>query len=353
MDERENTGEEKKKMTEEGKRKVTRGERKNQKIKILLLKRILEEETDENHELTVAQIIQKLDAMDVTAERKSVCDDISKLTEEPIGMDIVRTCHDRSFYYKLVHREFELVELKLLVDCVQSARFITESKSKELIRKLESFASLADRSQLKRHMIISGRVKTENKAVYYSLDQIHAAVSQNHQLSFRYFAWDVDRKMKLKHNGKKYRVSPWALCWDDEKYYLVGYDHDADKIKNFRVDKMTDTEIVPEERQGRKLFRDYDLPNYTNRLFGMFEGEQERVTLICKNSMANVIIDRFGRDIMIQKEDEEHFRAVVDVSVSRMFLGWIMALDGVKIAGPEQVVRQMKEEIQRLQENYF
>jgi predicted DNA-binding transcriptional regulator YafY len=159
--------------------------------------------------------------------------------------------------------------------------------------------------------------------------------------------------MELKHDGAFYDVSPWALCWDDEKYYLIGYDNDAEKIKYFRVDKMTDTSVVNEPRKGKKEFSKIDISDYTNRLFGMFAGDEETVTLYCKNEMANVIIDRFGKKVPIVKVDEEHFTVAVKVSVSQMFLGWVMALDGVKIISPDSVVEKMKERISKLYDEYL
>lgn len=336
---------------EEGKERIERGPRSNQKLKIMYLMKILMEETDETHDITLAEIVEKLKAYGVTAERKSLYNDIENL--RTYGMDIIGSQYDRSFHYQLVNRQFELAELKLLVDSVQSAKFITEKKSKELIAKIESYASKYEAKKLDRQVNVAGRVKTMNERIYYSVDAIHEALSEGGQIRFQYFVWTVDRKMELKHDGTYYEVSPWALCWDDEKYYLVGYDHAEGKIKHFRVDKMTNTSVVSNKRLGRAAFAEIKMSEYTNRMFGMFEGEQASVRLLCENSMANIMIDRFGMNVPIIKVDPEHFEISVKVSVSKLFLGWIMALPGVKIVSPESVVEQMKEEIRRLTDLYL
>lgn len=235
------------------------------------------------------------------------------------GLDIIGSQYDRTYHYKIGSRQLQLVELKLLVDAVQSARFITEKKSDELIEKLESFTSKYEAKKLARQVNVNGRVKT----------------------------------MELKHGGAYYSVSPWALCWDDEKYYLIGYDNRERKIKHFRVDKMVDVSVVYEDRKGEEAFSKMQMSEYTNRLFGMFDGDQETVTLLCENYAANVIIDRFGMDVPIMKTDDEHFIAKVRVSVSKLFLGWIMAIPGVKIIAPERTVDRMKSEIMRLKEMYM
>jgi predicted DNA-binding transcriptional regulator YafY len=335
-------------MGEEKKEKEARC---NHKLKIMYLMKILMDRTDETHDITLSEIEDALRTYGISAERKSLYSDIENL--RLYGMDIIGIQYDRTYHYKVVNREFELAELKLLVDSVQSAKFITEKKSNELIKKIESFASKYEAAQLDRQVKVNGRVKSENTHNYYNVDAIHEAISHNNQIQFRYFVWTVDKKMELKHDGAFYHVSPWALCWDDEKYYLIGYDNDAEKIKYFRVDKMTETSVVNAPRQGKSEFAEIDMAEYTNRLFGMFAGDAQTVQLYCENEMANVIIDRFGKDIPIIKTDAEHFTVSVKVSVSQMFLGWIMALDGVKIISPDSVVDKMKERIMQLYRMYI
>lgn len=328
-----------------------KGPRSNQKLKIMYLMKILMEYTDEEHDITLAEIVEKLKAYGVTAERKSLYSDIENL--RLYGLEIEGQQYDRTYHYRVINRKFELAELKLLVDSVQSARFITEKKSKELIEKIEAYASKYEAEKLNRQVNVSGRVKTQNKRVYYSVDAIHEAISNNRQVTFQYFSWSVDKKMELRHDGAFYSVSPWALCWDDEKYYLIGYDNKDEKIKHFRVDKMTNTSVVGELRLGKKAFAIINMAEYTNKHFGMFEGESQNVRLRCENSMANIMIDRFGTDAPIVKVDDEHFEMVVKVSVSKMFLGWVMSLPGVKIVSPESTVEKMRDEIKRLNEMYL
>ena len=338
-------------MADELREGAERGARSNQKLKIMYLMKILMEYTDEEHDITLAEIVEKLKAYGITAERKSLYSDIENL--RMYGMEIEGQQYDRTFHYRVINRQFELAELKLLVDSVQSARFITEKKSKELIEKIEAYASKYEAEKLNRQVNVSGRVKTQNKRVYYSVDAIHEAISYNKQITFQYFTWTVDKKMELRHDGAFYSVSPWALCWDDEKYYLIGFDNTEGKIKHFRVDKMTNTEVVDEKRLGKREFSQINMSEYSNKLFGMFEGESHNVRLRCDNSAANIIIDRFGSDVPIIKVDDDHFETVVKVSVSRMFLGWVMSIPGVKIVSPESTVEMMKEEIKRLSEMYI
>ena len=344
-----NTSEQKTENQE--RKKIVRGPRLNQKLKIMYLMKILLEETDEDHDLTLNEIVEKLKAYNVTAERKSLYSDIENL--RTFGLDIIGMQYGKTYHYKVASRQFQLVELKLLVDAVQSSRFITEKKSDELIAKLESYASKYEAKKLARQVNVNGRVKTMNERIYYSVDKIHEALNEESQIKFQYFTWTADKKMELKHGGAYYSVSPWALCWDDEKYYLVGYDNREYKIKHFRVDKMADVSVVYEEREGKEEFSKMQMSEYTNRLFGMFGGNLETVTLLCENHAANVIIDRFGTDIPLMKTDAEHFTVRVRVSVSKLFLSWIMAIPGVKIVAPERTVDMMKSEIKRLQEMYL
>lgn len=311
----------------------------NQKLKLLYLVRIFREQTDDNHKLTMSDIIEKLKGYDVNADRKTLYSDFEELRH--FGLDIISEQIGRQHYYYLGAREFELPELKLLVDSVQSAKFITARKSQELIKKLEGLVSKYEATQLQRQVYISGRVKTMNESIYYNVDKLHAAISADAQIRFQYYQWNVKKEMELRRDGKMYQVSPWGLMWDDEYYYLVAYDAEADQIKHYRVDKMLRITITDQNRTGKERYKKFNLPNYTKRVFGMFSGEETKVTLEAENSMAGVLIDRFGKDIMLIPQNEERFRVTVDVAVSNQFLGWVIALGKVKIVGPEQVVERM------------
>lgn len=244
--------------------------------------------------------------------------------------------------------------MKLLVDSVQSAKFITEKKSKDLIKKLEALVSKYEAKHLQRQVVISGRVKTMNESVYYNVDAIHEAISSDKQIRFQYFQWTVKKKMELRKDGAWYVLSPWGLMWDDEYYYMLAYDAEDEKIKHYRVDKMLNIDIVDCKREGQEAFKSFDMARYSKSLFGMFSGEQTTVTLEGTNDMAGVLIDRFGKDIMLHSIDEEHFSAVVEVAISKQFLGWVIALgENVKITAPKTVVEQMQEEAKRLCRQYL
>lgn len=322
----------------------------NQKLKLLYLTKIFREQTDEEHMLTIAEIIEKLSAYDVSADRKTLYTDFEELRH--FGLDIISQQIGRQHYYYLGAREFELPELKLLVDSVQSAKFITAQKSQKLIKKLEGLVSKYEATQLQRQVYITGRVKTMNESIYYNVDKLHAALSADAQIQFQYYQWNAKKEMELRRGGKLYQVSPWGLMWDDEYYYLVAYDAETDKIKHYRVDKMLRIQITDQKRAGKERYQSFNLPDYTKRIFGMFSGEETKVTLEADNSMAGVLIDRFGKDIMLIPQDGGRFRATVDVAISDQFLGWIVALGTVKIVGPEAVVKKMQAKVSNLIADY-
>ena len=331
--------------------KKRRGPRSNQKLKILYLAQILLENTDANHDITLQEIMDKLAANNVTAERKSLYDDIAQLGD--LGIKIEKAQYDKTVHYKVVNRDFELAELKLLVDSVQSAKFITEKKSNELIKKIEKLASKAEASQLHRQVYVSGRVKAMNNDILENVDAIHNAIANNLKISFQYFQWNVKKEPELRKGGARYVISPWGLSWDDENYYMVGYDSEADMIKHYRVDKMLKIKVETARREGRSKFKEVDMAAYAKKMFGMFDGQEQSVEILCTNNLAGVMIDRFGKDVRMLKVDEEHFRVIVRVAASKHFIHWIMALgDGAKIIGPESLVEEVKGEVKRLAGQY-
>lgn len=323
----------------------------NQKLKLLYLAKFFAELTDEEHGLTVQEMISLLADNDINADRKTIYLDIEELRH--FGMDIVAEKKNRSFLYRLVSRDFELPELKLLVDSVQSAKFITERKSRELIGKLERLCSRYNAGQLQRQVVISGRVKTMNESIYYNVDKLHAAINSDSKITFKYFRWNMEKKQEVRRGGGLYTVSPMALAWDDEYYYLVAYEAESGIIKHFRVDKMLDIALIGEKREGGDVFGKTDLARYSKSLFGMYGGEETDVTLECVNDMAGTIIDRFGTGICLMPVDDEHFRTHVTVCASRQFLGWVIALgEGVRIVAPDAIVEEMKNEAKRLSRQY-
>ena len=322
------------------------------KLKMLYLARIFMEETDDEHALTLQQIAAKLAALDISADRKTLYQDFEELRQ--FGFDILSEQVGHNTYYHLGARRFELPELKLLVDSVQSAKFITDKKSRELIRKLESLVSRHQAQQLHRQVLIAGRVKTMNESIYYNIDKLHGAINSDAQIRFQYYQWNVRKETVLRRDGAWYQVSPWALLWDDENYYLVAYDAADDKIKHYRVDKMLRIRLTDEKRRGRERFKAFDTASYAKTLFGMYGGEETAVTLEGEAGMVGVVIDRFGKDIPLVPLDGDRFEARVNVAVSPQFFGWIMGLGGgVRVTGPEPVLRKLRDEVRRLGETYL
>ena len=328
-----------------------RGARSNQKLKILYLAKILLENTDADHDITLQEIIDKLSANNVTAERKSLYDDIAQLDD--FGIKIKKTQYGKTFHYQVVNRNFEIAELKLLADSVASAKFITEKKSNELIKKIEHLASKHDASKLQRQVYVAGRVKSMNNDIMENVDAIHNAISQNLKISFQYFQWNIKKQPELRRGGARYVISPWGLSWNDENYYLVGYDSEADMIKHYRVDKMLCIKVENTKREGRYKFKEVDMAAYAKKMFNMFDGDEQDVEILCTNHFAGVMIDRFGKDVKMRKTDGDHFKVTVKVAASSHFIHWIMALgEGAKIIGPENMVEEVRKEIKRLADQY-
>lgn len=328
----------------------------NQKLKLLYLMKILQESSDEAHPLTMAEMMERLSAYDVKAERKSIYDDLEAL--RAYGVDVEKTRSPVCGYY-VASRVFELPELKLLVDAVQSSKFITRRKSDELIKKVESFASVHEAQLLQRQVYVANRVKSMNESIYYNIDNIHAAISKGRKISFKYFEWTVcfsggeRTKKQYRKNGQRYLVSPWALSWVDENYYMIGFDSAADKIKHYRTDKMTDIEMTEQKRDGREHFCRFDAAVYSRGIFGMFGGEKETVRICFENHLVGVVIDRFGRDVMISREDEGHFSVGVDVEVSPQFLSWVFGFGGgARILSPQKTIDQFKAYAQQALSQY-
>jgi len=321
----------------------------NQKLKLLYLLKILSEKTDEEHALSMNEIIELLSHYSVSAERKSIYDDIRAL--QSFGVDIETTKGKTTGYY-MASRTFELPELKLLVDTVQSSKFITAKKSFELIKKLESFVSVHEASQLQRQVFVLNRIKAMNESIYYNVDFIHDAISDNKKISFKYFEWDFKGERKFRHDGARYKVSPWALTWDDENYYMIAFDSDSKSIKHFRVDKIVSIETLPEKREGKELFEKFDMALYSKKVFGMFGGEEISAVLKCDKSLIGVIIDRFGREVMTIEYDD-YFTVTVSVYQSPLFISWIMGFgDKIEVLSPQSLRDTIKETAQKISDLY-
>ena len=322
----------------------------NQKLKLLLLRQYLERNSDEAHPVTVSQMIDYLARHDIAAERKSIYDDIDGLRS--YGLDIeYRKAQDGGYF--IANREFQLPELKLLVDAVQSSKFLSLRKSNELIAKLEKLASRHEAQALRRQVYVTHRIKNMNESIYYNVDALHSAIAAGSRITFRYFDWDMNGKKKYRHEGKRYRISPWALLWDDENYYLVGYDAEHAERRHYRVDKMESITQTGEERLGKELFAGFDPAAYSRKVFGMYGGEPQKVTLRFESSMSNIVFDRFGRELILTPDREGGFTVTVEVVPSPQFFAWLTGLGApVKILSPQPIVQQFCDYLQSVLDAY-
>ena len=319
-----------------------------QKLKIMYLAKILMEKTDEEHTITVPEMIAELNKLGISAERKSIYDDLEYL--QLFGLDICSN-KTRTTNYYVASRDFELPELKLLVDSVQSSKFITHKKSMELISKIEKLTSHENAKKLQRQVFITNRVKTLNEQIYYNVDKIHDAIAENKQITFKYFNLDVNKKKVYRKDGDFYTESPISLTWDDENYYLITYKEKYDSYTHYRVDKMEMIELTEDDRVLSD--KPFDLSSYAKTMFQMYSGEETNVSIEFENKLVGVVFDRFGTDIPIRKSDEEHFICRVKVAVSPHFLSWIMSFGKqAKIISPECVAEEMYQMAQGIMEIY-
>ena len=306
----------------------------NQKLKLLYLAKIFLENTDALHTMTIKDLADALAGYEIKAERKSLYDDIELL--RVFGLEIC-VKRDRHVSYYAGRHTFELAELKLLVDAVQSSKFITEKKSNTLIRKLEGLTSKYEAAQLHRQVTASNRLKASNEEIFCNVDMIHRSISENRKICFRYFEWNAEKKRVLRHDGRFYCVSPWALIWDDENYYMIADDSDSATLKHYRVDKMLELYMEKSAREGERIFAGLDMTQYTRQVFGMYGGELCNVRLSCDKDMAGIVIDRFGTDIVIANHGER-FEFTVKVMLSPTFYSWLLGFGKqIYVVSPEHV----------------
>lgn len=323
----------------------------NQKLRLLYMKDILERHTDENHGISREDFERFLSHQDVEAPtRKTFYGDLKEL--EQYGMDIERDPYGKS--YKLLSREFDLPQIKLIIDAIQSSKSIPASMTKEIIGKLGTLCSEHQARELKRDVIVSGRVKTLNEGAQNNIDHIHTAISNDKQISFKYFDYDIDLKRHYRNRGERYIVSPFALVYSDENYYLLAYPPNYKEIRHYRVDRMENVRILEENmREGKEAFAKMDMAKYQKYTFGMYSGEVKKVSMVFTNDMMNAVVDRFGHDIMVHREDDRHFRVSVDVAISPQFYGWVFGLEKkVKIVAPEDVRQGYLDMMKGVREKY-
>ena len=296
-----------------------------QKSKLLALLRIFEQQTDENHLLNVPQLVEQLEAQGIRCERKSVYSDIEALGN--LGYDI-KLQRGRGGGYFLASRTFDLAELKLLVDAVQSSRVVSGTTSRRLIRKLEKLCSNYEGSQLQRQVYVEGRPKTDSKSLLYSIDALHEAINNGKMVEFHY---------KKSGRPEMRSISPWQLAWENGCYYLIAYD-EGKGIRHYRVDRMSGVRVLEKPRLGLEQFRDFDLPAYLRKHFNMYGGPEHRVTLRCTADLEGAMRERFGESPVFLPEPEGGFHFDVPICVSDQFYGWVCGFGGkVEITAPAEV----------------
>ena len=318
-----------------------------QKLKLLYIMDYLLQYSDAEHPVTVRQLIAHLAAHDIAAERKSIYDDIEAL--RTYGLDVEQVADGQFYGYYVASRRFELPELKLLVDSVQSSKFITQRKTNALIKKIETLASSYDAQRLQRQVYVAGRVKTMNESIYYNVDAVHAGISEDKKIRFRYFEYTVAKERRYRRDGAYYIVSPYALTWDDENYYMVAYETETDSIRHYRVDKMTNIATVDEPRDGAAAYRSLDMAMYSRKVFGMFSGREERVRLRFANQLVGAVLDRLGQDVSIIPDGAEHFTVSADVIVSPQFFAWLCGFGAdAQLIAPASAAEQMKAYVEEI-----
>ena len=317
----------------------------SKKLKILYLAKFLREQTDEDHPAAVSDMIRYLQQMGIQAERKTIYDDLELL--RLFGIDVVHVKTKIHGYY-LGQREFELPELKLLIDVVQSSPFLTAKKSMELIGKLERLTSAAQASGLRRQVYVLNRVKTHNEQLYYNIDGVNQAINENRCIQFRYFDWSTQGERVYRHGGKRYQECPVALCVD-RNYYLITYRPEEEKYIHFRLDRISDLTISESERPA--LPEDFELASYMRTIFDMHSGDRRWVTLELEQSLLNVAMDRFGQEAHYRKGGGGRVIVSAEVEVSPTFLSWVLCFGGqAKILEPEsaqEALRKLAQEALR------
>lgn len=304
--------------------------------RLLVIMKYLWEQTDIDHPATMKDIAAHLESEGLSATRKTISHDIDQLREAGVDIDF----HDRmQNQYFIDRRVFEMPEVKLLVDAVQSARFISSAKSKTMIHKLSAFVSAHQADVLKRQLYVESRVKSPNESVLYLVDLIHSAIQDKHKITFQYFEYNQKKQKVLKHGGQIYCFSPYALVWNEDCYYALGFSDSHGGIVKFRVDRMQNIAVT--EDKAVKKPADFKIADYSSKVFSMYNGKECVVTLRCENAVMKNLVDRFGSGFKVTAHDADHFDAKVSVSLSPTFYGWVFSFGGsLKIVAPKEAVAE-------------
>jgi predicted DNA-binding transcriptional regulator YafY len=321
-----------------------------QKLKLLYLYRILLEQTDEDNPMSASDLVKQLALHGINAERKSVYSDIRYI--EDFGVDICKSHQPKQGYF-VGARDFEMPELRLMIDAVQSAKFVTAKKARQLIKKIEKLTSLHQGKTLDKQVLIEDRQKCSNEEVYYNIDKIHEAISRNRMVAFKYFEYDINKRKQLKNRGLVYELSPFSMLWFDDRYYLIGNHDKYSNVSHYRIDRMSNVEIIDKPRRNSdevSRYKNYfNTADYANTLFSMFSGSLERVKIRFRNHLINTVIDRFGVDVTITKEDNDWFSVLTDVRISEGFTSWLFLFgDEAEVVSPKNLRESIVKKINKL-----
>ena len=308
------------------------------KKRLLLILELLHKSTDEEHPISTVEIMEFLKDKGITIDRKTLANDIKLLVEMDYDIVTIKSSPNKYFWG---NRTFEIPELKMLIDAVSSARFITKKKSKELIEKIATLAGDAQYENMNRHIVATGRAKSDNKKLYYIVDTISEAINQKKKIQFKYTEYNADREKVFRHNGEVYTVSPYVLYWNEDYYYVVGFYDKRDTVAAFRVDRLHNPKIVDEEAVEKP--KNFIVDDYANKIFKMFDGEEATVELECDSSIMKYIVDHYGTDIVTERINENTFIATVPATLTPTFYSWVFQFSGkIKIVSPRKAVDEFK-----------
>lgn len=319
----------------------------------LYLQELFSEKTDKYNYIKMTDIKHFLADKGIYANRHTIYSAIHLL--EYIGYDIEGRPTQGNYEYHLVSRTFDNNELKFLIDSVAASKFLTTRKSRELINKIKTLGCTKSANKLNRDILVSDRIKSMNDKVLKNLDIIYESLNNNCQISFDYMRWNPQRKLVSTNLNEPHIISPYAVCLNDNNYYLVSYNSKYEELRHYRIDKMRSIKILPIEREGMQLFRDFNLAEYSRKTFNMYGGREENISLRCKDSLVGVFIDRFGDSVSIRPDYENTGYSICkfDVNVSPQFYSWIFALGtDVTILQPQSAIDEFREMTKTVLENY-